>query len=74
MNRGGRIRDTEGTYVDPPTDANTAHEICQEDGYQTVLVPVVSDADVAEIVSYKGELVPEEPQKDSAEEEQAALV
>ena len=46
------------TYVDPPTNAKTAYEICQEDGHQAVLIPGVSDADVTEIVTDKSELVP----------------
>jgi hypothetical protein len=71
---GEGVRDTEGTYVDPPANAKAAYEICQEDGYQAVLMPAVSDADVAKIVTDKGELVPEAAQWDCTKEEEAAPV
>jgi hypothetical protein len=37
-------------------------------------VPAVSDADVAEVVTYEYDLVPEDPQKDCTKEKQVALV
>lgn len=64
----------EETYVDPPADADAAYKICQADGNYAVPVPIVSNTDVAEVVTCEYELVPEEAQKNCTREEQLALV
>ena len=69
------INDTEeGTYMDPPADADATYKVCQADGNYAVPVPIVSDADVAEVVTYEYELVPEEAQKNCTKKERLALV
>jgi hypothetical protein len=76
--RGDELRgvnDTEeGTYMDPPADADATYKVCQEDGNYAVPVPIVSDADVAEVVTCEYKLVPEEAQKNCTKEERLALV
>ena len=60
--------ETEGTYINPPTNADPTNEVGEDDSGQAVLLPIMCEPDVAEVMAKENELVPEGSQADGAEE------